>query len=271
MHEKMNSEFPVSFISHGGGPWPWMPEERESAYAELAGALAAIIPALPQRPKAILMLSAHWEEDVFTVQSTPNPGMIYDYYGFPEYTYAIRYASPGSPALAHRVLELLDASGIPSAENPRRGYDHGMFSPMEVINPAADIPVVQLSLKSGLDPLEHIELGRALRPLRKEGVFVVGSGLSYHNLSMFNWRAERPSGEFDAWLNKVLTQTRGAERNTLLERWEAAPSARLAHPREEHLIPLMAAVGCAEDEYGVNTYNQKDFMGGIHVSNFSFG
>lgn len=271
MSIRTDSEFPAYFISHGGGPWPWMPEERETAYAELTAALSAIIPSLPHKPEAILMLSAHWEETIFTVQSSPDPDMIYDYYGFPEYTYAIRYASPGSPALARRVTQLLHANGITVKEDAERGYDHGMFSPMEVINPKADIPVVQLSLKKGLRPFEHLEAGRALRPLRKEGVFIVGSGLSYHNLRMFNRLAEKPSREFDVWLNETVTQSLGEERNARLESWEAAPSARIAHPREEHLIPLMAAVGCAEDQYGVNTYNQKDFMGGIWVSNFRFG
>lgn len=264
------SELPVDFISHGGGPWPWMPEERDTAYAELVTALAAIIPSLPRRPEAILMISAHWEEDVFTVQSSSRPGMLYDYYGFPQYTYGITYSSAGSPALAHSVAELLQGRGIPVVRDDARGYDHGMFSPMEVINPDADIPVVQLSLKTGLRPKEHIELGRTLRPLRNEGVLIIGSGLSYHNLRLFNRLAEQPSREFDDWLNETVTQTRDAERNARLEQWEKAPSARVCHPREEHLIPLMVAAGCAEDQYGVATYNQQDFMGGIHVSNFRF-
>ena len=271
MSAKMNPEFPAYYISHGGGPWPWMPEERDTVYAELTAALSGIIPSLPQRPEAILMVSAHWEEDVFTVQSTLKPGMIYDYYGFPEYTYSINYTSSGNPALARDVVRLLRESGIAAGEDERRGYDHGMFSPMAIINPNADIPVVQLSLKTGLHPHEHIAMGKALRPLRKERIFIVGSGLSYHNLRLFNYRAEQPSGEFDAWLRETVTQTRGRERNTLLEQWENAPSARIAHPREEHLLPLMVAVGCAEDQDGITTYNQTDFMGGIHVSNFRFG
>ncbi len=134
-----------------------------------------------------------------------------------------------------------------------------------------DIPVVQLSLKSGLSPREHITMGRALRPLRSKEVFIVGSGLSYHNLQMFNRHAANPSKEFDTWLNHTVTQFCGEERDTRLENWEKAPSARMAHPREEHLIPLMTMVGCAEDQYGLNTHNQKDFMGEIHVSNFRFG
>ena len=263
-------EFPVDFISHGGGPWPWIPEARQTVYAELTAALAATIPSLPQRPEAILMLSAHWEEDVFTVQSSPEPGMLYDYGGFPEYTYKIRYASPGSPSLANRVVRLLGDNGIPTAQDAERGYDHGMFSPMQIINPDADIPVAQLSLKTGLRPHEHILLGRALRPLRKEKIFIVGSGLSYHNLRMFNNRAEQPSREFNIWLHQTVTQTHGAARNALLRQWEEAPSARVCHPREEHLIPLMVVAGCAEDQTGTVTYNQPDFMGGIHVSNFRF-
>ena len=271
MQADTTSEFPAYFISHGGGPWPWMQEERETAYAELTAALSSIIPSLPHKPEAILMISAHWEKRAFTVQSSPNPGMLYDYYGFPEYTYTVRYASPGSPELAHEVVQLLQSQSIPAGLDASRGYDHGMFCPMQVIRPEADIPVVQLSLKSGLSPREHIIMGRALRPLRSKGIFIVGSGLSYHNLQLFNRHAAKPSEEFDTWLNHTVTQFCGEERDARLENWEKAPSARIAHPREEHLIPLMTVVGCAEDQYGLNTYNQKDFMGGIHVSNFRFG
>lgn len=271
MSNGMTTRQPVYFISHGGGPWPWMPDQLDTIYAELAQSLEALLPSLPQRPKAILMVSAHWEEPQFTVQATQKPDMIYDYGGFPEHTYHVHYPSAGSPELADRVAELLQVANIDVRQNAQRGYDHGMFSPMQVINPAADIPVVQLSLKRGLDPQTHIELGRALAPLRDENVLIVGSGLSYHNLRMFNYLAAKPSQAFDEWLHTAVVQHKGNERNQLLNAWEQAPAARMAHPREEHLLPLMVAAGAAEQDVAVRTYHETEFVGGLWVSNFAFG
>lgn len=262
---------PVFFVSHGGGPWPWMPDHLETIYANLAQSLATLLPSLQQKPKAILMVSAHWEEREFTVQATPEPGMIYDYGGFPEHTYHIHYRSAGCPELAQRVSELLTQADIPVQQTTTRGYDHGMFSPMQVINPAADIPVVQLSLKKGLDPAAHIQMGQALAPLRDENVLIIGSGLSYHNLRMFNAYAAEPSKAFDQWLYSAVVEHQGTARNQLLTQWEQAPAARIAHPREEHLLPLMVSVGAAQQETGVRTYHETGFVGGLWVSNFAFG
>ncbi|MEB3753442.1 class III extradiol ring-cleavage dioxygenase [Acinetobacter sp. MD2(2019)] len=262
---------PVYFVSHGGGPWPWMPEQLETVYSVLADALASLLPALVVQPKAILMISAHWEEAEFTVQSAAQPGMIYDYGGFPDYTYQVKYPSQGSPELAERVMTLLQNAQIDVRANATRGYDHGMFSPMQVIHPAADIPVVQLSLKRGLDPQAHIELGRALAPLRDENVLIIGSGLSYHNLSQFNYLASKPSQAFDEWLYDTVVEHQGEQRSALLNDWATAPAARIAHPREEHLLPLMVAVGAAEDELAVRNYHETEFVGGLWVSNFALG
>ncbi|MCG2575274.1 dioxygenase [Acinetobacter sp. ME22] len=262
---------PVFFISHGGGPWPWMPDHLNSIYAKLAQSLSQLIASLPQKPKAILMVSAHWEERDFTVQATPEPDMIYDYGGFPEHTYHIHYRSAGCPALAQRVSELLTQADIPVQQTTSRGYDHGMFSPMQVVNPAADIPVVQLSLKKGLDPATHIQMGQALAPLRDENVLIIGSGLSYHNLRMFNAYATAPSQAFDEWLYSTVVEHTGTARNQLLNQWAQAPAARIAHPREEHLLPLMVSVGAAQQEAGIRTYHETDFVGGLWVSNFAFG
>ncbi|MEB3767705.1 class III extradiol ring-cleavage dioxygenase [Acinetobacter sp. MD2] len=262
---------PVHFISHGGGPWPWMPTQLGTVYAKLAQSLVEILPSLPQRPKAILMISAHWEDTEFSVQSTPKPDMIYDYGGFPAHTYQVKYPSNGSPELARRVVELLVQANITVRENVQRGYDHGMFSPMQVINPEADIPVVQLSLKQGLDPQTHIELGRALAPLRDENVLIIGSGLSYHNLGLFNAAATQPSQAFDQWLYQTVVEHQGDARNRLLCAWSQAPAARIAHPREEHLLPLMVAVGAAEQDIATRSYHETHFVGGIWVSNFRFG
>ncbi|MDB5733070.1 MAG: hypothetical protein JWQ03_2965 [Variovorax sp.] len=197
--------------------------------------------------------------------------MIYDYGGFPDYTYHIQYAAPGAPHLAEQARSLLESAGIAARLDPARGFDHGMYAPMAVIYPDAQIPVVQLSLKRGLAPKAHLAAGRALAPLREEGVLILGSGLSYHNLRMFGPAAKVPSASFDAWLQHTLASTSPPQRAAELTAWEAAPAARQAHPREEHLLPLMLAVGAAEGEAATRIYYEDNFFGGISVSNFMFG
>lgn len=268
---RVNHRQPVFFVSHGGGPWPWIPEFLNHQYANLAKSLGSLLTSLPTRPDAILMVSAHWEATEFTVQTALQPDMIYDYGGFPAHTYKIHYESSGSSELAKRVVSLLEQANIKGLTDDERGYDHGMFSPMQVINPAADIPVVQLSLKKGLNPQEHIELGRALAALRDENILIIASGLSYHNLRMFNAAAREPSQAFDNWLFHTVVENQGQTRTQLLNEWETAPAARIAHPREEHLIPLMVAVGAAEHEQGARNYHETQFLGGLSVSSFVFG
>lgn len=262
--------FPTFFISHGGGPWPWMMDEWHGAYDQLAAALRRLPQDAGARPQAVLMVSAHWEEPEFTVQSHSAPGMIYDYSGFPDHTYRISYPAPGVPLLAHRVQELLSKAGIAAGENSQRGFDHGMYAPMVVSYPNADMPTMQLSLKRGLDPQEHLALGRALAPLRDEGILIIGSGLSYHNLRAFGPTGRQPSAAFDTWLNSSLA-TPGVPRSASLVAWQQAPSARQAHPREEHLLPLMMVVGAAESDEVLRTYHEENFFGGISVSNWRFG
>jgi aromatic ring-opening dioxygenase catalytic subunit (LigB family) len=264
------SRLPTYFISHGGGPWPWMKAEMGDTYAKLEAALADMPRQLGRKPAAVLMVSAHWEAPAFTVQATAQPGMIYDYGGFPPHTYQVHYRSPGAPALAVRVQALVQAAGLPAAVDAERGYDHGMFSPMQAIYPQADVPVLQLSLRRGLDPAEHLALGRALAPLRDEDVLIVGSGLSYHNLRAFGPQAAAPSKAFDDWLGQAMANA-PAQRSQALVDWEQAPAARIAHPREEHLIPLMVAVGAAEGEQAARVYHESDFVGGLSVSSYRFG
>jgi aromatic ring-opening dioxygenase catalytic subunit (LigB family) len=261
---------PTFFVSHGGGPWPWMEGDRGGAHEQLAASLRAIPARIGERPEAVLMVSAHWEAPEFTVMTAERPGMLYDYGGFPEHTYEVRYPAPGAPALAERVRALLSAAGIESREDVGRGFDHGLFAPMAVIFPEADVPVLQLSLRRGLDPQAHLALGRALAPLREERIAIVGSGLSFHNLRAFGPQAKAPSAAFDAWLDGVLRLPPG-ERAQALVAWEQAPAARLAHPREEHLLPLMVAVGAAWGEPATRIYHQDDFFGGITVSSYQFG
>ena len=265
------TRLPTYFISHGGGPWPWMKEQMGGAYDQLEASLARMPAEIGVTPRAVLMVSAHWEAPRFTVQTHPNPPMLYDYGGFPEFTYHVQYAAPGAPAVAARVRALLAGAGIDSAEDPARGFDHGMFAPMAVIWPQADVPVVQLSLRQGLDPAEHLALGRALAPLRDEGILVVGSGLSYHNLRAFGPAARAPSAAFDAWLGETLALADASARSAALAAWERAPAARLAHPREEHLLPLMVALGAAEGEAATRVYHERDFFGGITVSSWRLG
>ncbi len=260
---------PTFFVSHGGGPWPFMEGDYRLAHAKLEASLRALPASLPARPEAILMVSAHWEESAFTVMNSPAPGMLYDYGGFPPHTYEVVYPAPGDPALAERVVALIQAAGLPATRDSQRGFDHGAFCTLVPMYPDADVPVVQLSLKRGLDPADHLALGRALSPLRDEGVLILGSGFSFHNLRLYGSAGREPSAAFDAWLQTVLPAPEGrAER---LQAWAQAPAARLAHPREEHLLPLMVAAGAAEGDAASCSYHETEFLGGVTASSFRFG
>jgi aromatic ring-opening dioxygenase catalytic subunit (LigB family) len=225
---------------------------------------------LPAPPDAVLVVSGHWEEEHFTVSSAPHPGMVYDYYGFPPETYRISYPAPGSPQVAARVQQLLNDAGLECGADGERGFDHGTFSMMKPIYPDADVPVVQLSMRANMDPGEHIAAGRALAPLRDANILIIGSGQSYHNLRRWNPSGAQPAAEFDAWLRRSLLGTTPAERRAALIAWEQAPSARAAHPHEDHLIPLMVVAGAAGDDPATPIYGEL-FMGSLAVSSFRFG
>lgn len=262
---------PSLFITHGGGPCFWMsfPEPIGArGYDRLRAWFESLLASLPERPRAILMVSAHWEEPVVTVAAAERPGMIFDYHGFPPHTYRLHYPAPGSPALAQRVQELLRAAGIAAAADAHRGYDHGVFVPMLIIDPDARIPVVPLSLHDSLDPARHLAIGAALAPLRDEGVLIIGSGSSYHNLRGF-YEPDEASGVFDAWLHETVSHPDPAVRHDRLMHWKAAPHARACHPREEHLIPLMVAAGAAGSDRGRTVF--RDAIAGKVVSCFGFG
>ncbi|CAN7498500.1 class III extradiol ring-cleavage dioxygenase [Pseudoduganella sp. LjRoot289] len=266
-----DTALPTYFLSHGGGPWPWMLEQYQGKYDALKVSLEDIPRQLGERrPKAVLVVTAHWEGREPLISSSAAPPMIYDYGGFPDYTYEIQYGAPGSPQVAARVQQLLNGAGIAAQLDPERGYDHGTFSAMQPIYPAADVPVVQLSLKQGLDPAEHMAIGRALAPLRSEGVLIIGSGLSYHNLRQFGPAGAAASHQFDAWLRQTMALP-PAQRTAQLVEWERAPAARTAHPREEHLLPLMVAMGAAEGDAAAIVYHEDAFMGSLAVSSFRFG
>ena len=259
--------YPTYFISHGGGPWPWM-EEMKLPMARTAEWLENLPKTLPAPPKAIVAVSAHWEAQRPTVSSAAKPPMIYDYFGFPPHTYQIKYPAPGSPELAKRILALLDAAGIESAQDEARGFDHGTFVPLSLMFPRGDVPVVSLSLESSLDPAEHLRLGAALAPLRDDDILILGSGLSYHNLRAFGPAGGPASEQFEAWLTEAVTADSKTRDHKLVE-WRQAPSARASHPREEHLIPLMVAAGAAGDERGTRAF--VDTIRGIRTACYAFG
>ncbi|RYE85648.1 MAG: dioxygenase, partial [Myxococcales bacterium] len=260
----------VVFVPHGGGPWPFV--DLGMPRAEVDGLTAYLrgvreVPRTP--PKALLVVSAHWEEAVPTVMTSERPPMLYDYQGFPAETYRLTWPAPGQPQLAARVQELLAGAGIASATDARRGFDHGAFIPLKLTYPEAEIPTIQLSLKRGLDPAEHLAIGRALAPLRDEGVFIVASGMTFHNMRGFRDPRAVPVAEaFDAWLRQVTTLPEAA-RNEALTRWSEAPSARLAHPREEHLLPLMVAAGAAGADRASVAY--QGTMMSMKLSAYHFG
>ena len=261
---------PTFYISHGGGPWPWVEGRMRDTHRNLEAALQQMPALVGTTPKAVLMISAHWEERDFTVMSSPNPPMLYDYNNFPPNTYQVQYPAPGAPQLAEQVRALLQSAGIAARLDPARGFDHGAFVPMFVVYPDASVPVVQLSLKRGLDPQAHLAAGRALASLRNEGVLILGSGSSYHNLRMMGPEAKEPSAAFDDWLDRTLEGTNFEGRTAALTSWDAAPSARVAHPREEHLLPLMVAVGAAEHDVATRFYHENTFFGSGSVSSFMF-
>jgi aromatic ring-opening dioxygenase catalytic subunit (LigB family) len=264
-----NIRLPTFFLSHGGGPWPFMDGDYRRAHAKLEASLQALPATLPAKPKAILMVSAHWEETAFTVMNSPAPGMLYDYGGFPPHTYDVVYPAPGDPVLAERAVALIEAAGLPAGRNAQRGFDHGAFCTLVPMYPGAEVPVVQLSLKRGLSPADHMALGRALSPLRDEGVLILGSGFSFHNLRMYGMAGREPSAAFDGWLQSALPSPAGRAERLLA--WAQAPAARIAHPREEHLLPLMVAAGAAEGEAASCNYHETEFMGGVTASSFRFG
>lgn len=225
---------------------------------------------LPSRPAAILVVSAHWVEKHPTVNDATAPSLLFDYQGFPASTYQLTWPAPGAPALAKRIRALLARSGIESGANHVRGWDHGVFVPLKVMFEAADIPVVQLSMQRDLDPATHLAIGHALKPLRDEGVLIIGSGQSYHNMrGFFTGRGQGdPEAEaFDEWLRREMIDENRRER-ALID-WESAPGARSAQPHEDHLLPLMIAAGAAAGERGQTDYH--GYALGKPISGFRFG
>jgi aromatic ring-opening dioxygenase catalytic subunit (LigB family) len=239
-------------------------------FAKTAAEFAALPARLPQKPKAVLVITGHWEAAEFSVSTSPQPPMDYDYSGFPPHTYHLQYPAPGSPALAARVTELLAAGGIACQQDPARGFDHGTFVPLGLMFPKADVPIVLLSMKSGYNAAEHIRVGQMLSSLREEGILILGSGLTYHNMRGFGNPASTPiAAAFEHYLNEAVTQTDARVRNQMLVDWQHAPSARLAHPREDHLIPLMVVAGAAGADRGARIFI--DHVLSVAMASYQFG
>ncbi|MEH3159346.1 MAG: class III extradiol ring-cleavage dioxygenase [Sphingomonas taxi] len=263
---------PTLFVPHGGGPCFFMDPEGgppDPMWWPMQLYLAGLIASLPERPRAILMVSGHWETPELTVHVGDRPTLLFDYYGFPEHTYRLRWDAPGAPDVARRAAALLAAAGHRVAEEAARGWDHGVFVPMMVANPAAGIPLAQLSLRADLDPGAHIAIGRALAPLRDEGVLIVGSGMSFHNLRARGPEVTPVATAWDEALAAAVTDPDPARRAARVAGWEALPHARFAHPAAEHLLPLMVALGAGGDDAAVRDY--RDVVMGWAVSGFRFG
>jgi len=245
--------------------WPFEPRDTWDVLAAWLRGLADDLP----RPQALLVVSAHWEAPEVRILAAPNPPLLYDYSGFPPHTYELTWPAPGHPALATKVQSLLAAAGIPCRLERERGFDHGVFVPLKLVYPEADVPTVQVSLRAGLDPAAHLAIGRALAPLRGQGVLILGSGSSYHNMGNFmRPEAAADSARFDAWLAETCTGD-PARRDERLIRWASAPSARACHPREEHLLPLMVVAGAAEGEPGRQVFRGEAL--GATLSALRFG
>lgn len=238
----------IVYFSHGGGPLPILGDPGHQAMVDFMTRL----PGQLKRPDFILVISAHWEENAATLLGAQNPAMFYDYYGFPSQAYQITYPAPGSPEYAKKISDLLEQNHVPARIDPQRGFDHGLFIPLKLMYPHADIPCIQLSLIRGLDADAHLALGKALRGLKNENILVIGSGFSFHNLRAFSWQAtgapDPANDAFQNWLVEVCTgPLTQPEREQSFKEWEKAPSARYCHPREEHLLPLHVCLGMAEN------------------------
>lgn len=263
--------FPTVYLSHGGGPWPFMDlgPAMQAAMKPLADYLGALVTGLPQRPRAVLMVSAHWEEPVATLMTNPHPPLLFDYYNFPPSTYTLRWPAPGAPELASSVSAMLARAGFAVRSDPERGFDHGTFVALMLALPEADVPVLQLSLLQDMDPARHLALGEAIAPLRDDGVLLLGSGNSYHNMRGFGQASSRASSKaFDDWLVETAGRDPGTRRQRLVD-WAAAPGARACHPREEHLLPLHVMAGAAGADPGRATL-RVDAMG-VHNTCVQFG
>jgi 4,5-DOPA dioxygenase extradiol len=258
---------PALFVSHGAPTFP-LTDAPARHFLEQLGA------DLPERPRAILMISAHWETAIPSVTDSAVNETIHDFTGFPAELYAIRYAAPGSGWLTDRVAALIDAAGGAVARIPGRGLDHGAWVPLRLIYPEADIPVVQLSVQTAKGPAYHFQLGQLLAPLREEGVLIIGSGSFTHDLSSFReyynaLNAPAPAwvDQFADWMTAAIDEGRIDD---LLAYRSRAPQALRNHPTEEHLLPLFVALGAGGGERSEHLHASTTH-GILRMDAFAFG
>lgn len=258
------NRLPTLFLSHGAPTLPIDPSLPSSEFA----ALSAQLP----RPESILMLSAHWGTAAPVASTAERPETIHDFYGFPRALYEIEYAAPGAPDLARRAATMLDAHGVAASTQPH-GLDHGAWVPMLLMFPDADIPVAQLSIQPHMDAAHHFRVGRALRSLKDDGVMVIGSGQITHNLRAADFSA-RPEdadprvAEFTDWFEERLT---AHDVDALLDYRNRAPHAALMHPTDEHLLPVFAALGAADDDYTLQIQSLGTYQRALAMTNYVFG
>lgn len=235
----------IVYFSHGGGPLPIL---GDPSHAKM-NAFMTELPKSLEEPEAIVVFSAHWEENTIQVQSGEEPGILYDYYGFPKEAYQLQYPCKGHPVLANRIVELLKREGVQVALNPRRPYDHGSYIPLKMMYPKANIPVVQISLHRNLDPFTHLALGKALQPLLREKILFIGSGFSFHNMREFDFsgveKEDPKNKDFQELLSEICCVEEYEPRWNAFLKWKEFPYAKYCHPREEHLLPLLVCAGLA--------------------------
>lgn len=260
----MTHPLPSLFVSHGA---PTLPIEGDSAARVFLTELGRTLP----RPDAILAVSAHWDTQRLALSRAERPSTVHDFYGFPEPLYALSYPAPGAPALAERAAGLLRAAGEAPQLDAGQGLDHGAWVPLLLAFPEADIPVAQLSVQSRRDAAAHLALGRALRPLRDEGVLILASGGAVHNLRQL-FRVGGPetpewAQAFEDWLVGAVET---GDETALIDWLDGAPQARLAQPSDEHFLPLFVALGAGDGRPG-RTLHRGFEHGSLSMAAFAWG
>lgn len=264
--DNLNQNSNVIYFSHGGGPLPILNDPSHYKMIEFMKNLPHKIP----RPNSIVVISAHWEEDIVTIQSASKANIMYDYFGFPEAAYNIKYPCKVDVELSLRIAKLLKKDGIEYRLDDKRAYDHGSYIPLTLMYPKADIPVLQISLNHNLDPLTHINIGKALRPLLSENILIIGSGFSFHNMRAFDFSGRNSEDSINNIFQDRLIEICCKEKDEQKKlehfiNWERIPGARYCHPREEHLLPLFV---CAGLSIGLGTKVFDDYILGKRATAF---
>lgn len=267
---KMAVVAPALFVNHGGGPMPLLGDKDHAGLTNfLRDGIKNHVNF--KEIKAIILVTAHWEESKVTISSGEHHDLYFDYYGFPPESYLYKYNAPGDPQLAKHVQETLKKNGIDSKLDPKRGWDHGVFVPMMLLNPSADIPIIQISVLRNQDPEAHYKLGQVLQQFRKEGVAIIGSGMSYHNMRQFmtsRHLKEVINKDFDNFLYNACTADEDIRKERLMS-WREQPGATDAHPMgaAEHFMPLIVVAGAGGQQPGERIFNW-DMSGTFRLSGF---